>query len=286
MRHTVEVGELPISFSLEGGVTLGKQFMPFVSRKHPLLVVENSFAEIPSAPPKEVWFEKHNVFKISQREDGFLFEFNRKLHAYPKALLIHRHFRRATLFLRSKETPLFYPSTSYPWLYYVFHFLLLRGRGIFTHACGVNDRGRGLLFVGPSGGGKSTLARLFLKEKKAMVLNDDCTIVRRIGKKIYLFGAPWYRDGFPILPNGRTPLKALFFLSHARKNRITPLSFKESVKRLLSQTNPLAWNPEGVAFSVKFSMNLCAEIPSYQLDFSPTPQVISFLRNFLKNGRP
>ena len=60
--------------------------------------------------------------------------------------------------------------------------LLARGRGAEIHACGIADgSGRGLLFVGQSGAGKTTMARLWEGERGITVLSDDRIILRRVG---------------------------------------------------------------------------------------------------------
>src|SRR5262249_20236905 len=58
----------------------------------------------------------------------------------------------------------------------VIHYLA-RERGLEVHACGVRDAdGRGYLFAGQSGAGKSTIARLWLGEPAATILSDDRVI--------------------------------------------------------------------------------------------------------------
>lgn len=52
------------------------------------------------------------------------------------------------------------------------------GRGAVLHASAVESRDRGILFLAPSGGGKSTAARI-LGEAGYRVLGDDSTVVCR-----------------------------------------------------------------------------------------------------------
>jgi hypothetical protein len=59
---------------------------------------------------------------------------------------------------------------------------LARGRGVEVHACGVVDsREKGYLFLGPSGGGKSTMARQWQGRPGVTVLSDDRIILRQRG---------------------------------------------------------------------------------------------------------
>ena len=63
--------------------------------------------------------------------------------------------------------PLGYPLNQVLWI-----LLLSQGRGVLFHACGIDDDGRGYLFLGNSGDGKSTTARLWF-DHGVTVLNDD-----------------------------------------------------------------------------------------------------------------
>jgi hypothetical protein len=67
--------------------------------------------------------------------------------------------------------------------------LLSRCKGVMLHACGIDDSGYGYLFLGNSGHGKSTIARLW-SENKATVLNDDRIIVREINGELLMYGTP------------------------------------------------------------------------------------------------
>ena len=70
--------------------------------------------------------------------------------------------------------------------------LLARGRGVEVHACGVEDSdGRGYLFVGQSGAGKTTIARLCENAGGAQVLSDDRIILRSLDGRIWMYGTPW-----------------------------------------------------------------------------------------------
>src|SRR5206468_311750 len=55
--------------------------------------------------------------------------------------------------------------------------LLAQRRGVELHACGIIDAGRGLLFIGNSGDGKTTTARLWQNEA-AEIVSDDRVVVR------------------------------------------------------------------------------------------------------------
>jgi len=57
-------------------------------------------------------------------------------------------------------------------------FLLLRGRGLLQHGCGLLADDRVRVFVGESGAGKSTLPGVFERHAAGLVLSDDRLVVR------------------------------------------------------------------------------------------------------------
>ncbi|MBN1260708.1 MAG: hypothetical protein JXB35_08510, partial [Anaerolineae bacterium] len=75
--------------------------------------------------------------------------------------------------------------------------LLAKGRGVLLHSCAVDDDGHGTLFLGESGAGKSTTARLW-SEAGVRVLNDDRVIVRQSGGRFWAYGTPWHGDALTV----------------------------------------------------------------------------------------
>ncbi len=69
--------------------------------------------------------------------------------------------------------------------------------GVSIHASAVSADGKAWLFLGKSGTGKSTHARLWLRNiPGARLLNDDNPAVRLVDGKAFAFGTPW---------SGKTP---------------------------------------------------------------------------------
>ena len=83
--------------------------------------------------------------------------------------------------------------------------LILCG-GISLHASAVVAEGRAYLFLGRSGTGKSTHARMWLRNiPGSHLLNDDNPAVRVVGGEVIAYGTPWsgktscYRDeSYPV----------------------------------------------------------------------------------------
>ena len=93
--------------------------------------------------------------------------------------------------------------------------ILAQRNGCYIHSCGINFHNKGLLFVGHSEAGKSTICRKL--QGKAEVLCDDRIIVRKKtdGYKIY---GTWSHGDFPEVSGNCVPLKR-DFLSGESNNK-------------------------------------------------------------------
>jgi hypothetical protein len=113
---------------------------------------------------------------------------------------------------------------------------LLAERGIcFLHAAALAKDGEGRLFLGDSGAGKSTAAG---NCPGCAVLSDDAPLFSADGESFRLFPSPYHQlgSGTGTDPEAyRTGARAagLFFLVHAAETRVSPLSRREALPRLL-----------------------------------------------------
>ena len=176
--------------------------------------------------------------------------------------------------------PLGYPLTQVLWT-----LLLGRGRGLTLHACGVDDGGRGLLFGGMSGAGKSTTARLWDGVDGATVLSDDRIVLRREGNVTWMYGTPWHGDAERAVPR-RVPLSRLYLLAHGEgENRLTPLLPGAAAAELLVRATPPVWDSAGIAFTLDFLHGVLADTPAATLSFLPTRGVVRFVRGAAAGGQ-
>jgi hypothetical protein len=168
--------------------------------------------------------------------------------------------------------PLGYPLNQVLWI-----LLLSQGRGLLFHACGIDGDGKGYLFLGNSGDGKSTTAKLWF-DHGLTVLNDDRIIVREKKGKFWMYGTPWHGD-FKEHSSHGLPIDKLFFLRHGKKNSAQAKSGAEAVSMLLSRSFPPFWDKEGMAFTIEHCQRLVSKTPCYELTFMPDAEMIDFVRN-------
>lgn len=146
----------------------------------------------------------------------------------------------------------------------VFSQALLREEGIGIHASAVAHKGQAYLFLGKSGTGKSTHARLWLQHIPGTALiNDDNPAIRIKDGRAYVYGTPW-SGKTPCYRNVCHPIGGIARLRQASHNRYRKLNDVEAFMALLpgcavikqhttlydALCNKLAWIAENVTIGM------------------------------------
>lgn len=118
-------------------------------------------------------------------------------------------------------------------LWVAYGILTLNLGKILIHASAIEFNGKAYLFLGESGTGKSTHARLWQENiKGARLLNDDSPIISiNSENNILVYGSPW-SGKTPCYRNESLPLGAITRLIQASKNEIEPLGRVKSYTAL------------------------------------------------------
>jgi len=156
--------------------------------------------------------------------------------------------------------------------------LLARGRGVELHACGVIDgQGGGRLFVGQSGAGKTTTARLWIDAEEVEIVSDDRVIVREIGGEWRMFGTPWHGEAELSSP-ASAPLAGVYLLRQAPATKLVDVVPAEAAARLFACTFPLFHDGRALAYTLDCLERLIAAVPVKVLEFTPDRSAVEAVR--------
>jgi MoaA/NifB/PqqE/SkfB family radical SAM enzyme len=202
------------------------------------------------------------------------------------AVFAHDH-SRATIYHGETDREMFMKGdlrslTLFPTDQIVLARVLADRGGCYLHSAGVILDHKGVLFVGHSEAGKSTLATLM--KGKAEILCDDRIIVRDWPEGFRVYGTWSHGDVTEVSPNS-APLKAILFLEKAGGNQIVPLGDrKERFKRLLGcVVKPFVtagWWEKTLSLVEKIS----STVPCYVLRFDKSAVVSDSIKD-LVSGR-
>ena len=138
------------------------------------------------------------------------------------------------------------------------------------HSSVIRYRGRGVLFLGESGTGKSTHTRLWREHiPGAELLNDDSPIIRATDSEALVHGSPW-SGKTPCYRNVCQPIRAIVRLSQAPHNRIRRLRAIEAIGALLPSCPPSFAHDETLEDAVCATVSaVVAQVPVYHLECRP-----------------
>ncbi len=148
---------------------------------------------------------------------------------------------------------------------------MLKHDTFLMHGAVVGVAGEAVLFTAPSGVGKTTHVRLWLKEiPGAFIVNGDKPLLRFLEDRCEACGTPWAgKEGMQT--NVSLPLRAICFVERGSVNKITPVSFKDSYPLLFQQVyRPEAG--EAMLRTMELVKRLGETVPLYRLSCNLAPE--------------
>lgn len=171
------------------------------------------------------------------------------------------------LWIDSKETRV--DPFQYPLDGLILYYLTVINKNIMIHASGINNAGKGYLFSGVSGKGKTTISGLW-NNHGAQVIHDDRLILRNSGTGYIMHNTPVYDDDEP----RKSPLEKIFIIEHGSENKIVPVSGANAVSLVMANCIQQNWGPETVGPFLDSVSDLCSKVKVFKLSFMPDRRVI------------
>ncbi|MCP5152308.1 MAG: hypothetical protein H6983_14205 [Ectothiorhodospiraceae bacterium] len=154
----------------------------------------------------------------------------------------------------------------------VLHLLAARD-GLLVHAAGVRVGDVGLALAGPSGAGKTTLARTVGAAGGVEWLSDDRIAMRHQGPEITVSGTPWPGEA-GIASATSAPLAAIGILRQGPTCRLTRLAPAEGLRRLLP-TLSVPWYLRDLADRALATVDtILARTPVFEVMLDRDPRAV------------
>ncbi|MGM9763887.1 MAG: hypothetical protein ACI3ZQ_07705 [Candidatus Cryptobacteroides sp.] len=232
------------------------------------LEIGGDLVEIFNDEPPYLWLLKGGNNCLSNSyEYYFGFSLNREKAAC--LLFVSDDFTRAELRLRENPSvhKLEFVISNAMMLLYT---LNSNGRNTLLVHAAVNEyEGKGYMFLGRSGTGKSTHTRLWREHLQGVtMLNDDNPVVYVRDGRVMVSGSPWSGKTLCYI-NRQMPLGAVVRLSQAPYNKITPLSPLHGFAALLPSCSCLRWDEKSNGRLQKTVEKVVMNVPCYSLECLP-----------------
>lgn len=154
--------------------------------------------------------------------------------------------------------------------------ILANRQGCYLHASGMIIDGKGLLFVGHSEAGKSTVIKML--RGRGEILCDDRIIVRRWPEGFRIHGT-WSHGELPDVSPASAPLRAIMFLEKANANELVPIADKqERLGLVLSHVVKALVTAEWWDKTLALADRMTDEVPAFRLRFDLTGGVVELMR--------
>ncbi len=151
---------------------------------------------------------------------------------------------------------------------------LSRGEGVEVHAVGISDEnGRGRLFLGHSGAGKSTTARLWSARPGVKILSDDRIILRAREGQIWMYGTPWHGDAGVSSPDCAV-ISSIHLLEQGNRNEQFPLPAGRAAAELFTRSFVQHHSEEGIQFTLDFLGQVACQVPCSIFRFVPDESAV------------
>jgi hypothetical protein len=153
--------------------------------------------------------------------------------------------------------------------------VLAERQGCYMHSAGMIINGQGLLFVGHSEAGKSTITALL--QRYGEILCDDRIIVRRWPEGFHIHGT-WSHGDIPVVSPSGAPLRAILLLEQAPHNRLIEIEQRKEIARRLPffVIKPLI-TADWWEKTLDLVGMMAREVPVYRLQFDKSGSVIDAL---------
>lgn len=210
---------------------------------------------------ESVWF--HNVRKV-------------ELGAANAALLIHETDVMAVSadWRLGRVLSLKHPDSRTALLLQMFYAHAIKRNMIQLHASLIDWKGQGILFLGPSGIGKTTQAELWQKYRNARIINGDIVYLQKREDAFYGIGTPWHGSS-PYCENDRVTVCALVVLKQHKENRIRRLSQFELLSQVSDSLFYPQWTEGGMEQCLEVMDHLLSTLPVYELSCRPDEDAVA-----------
>lgn len=137
------------------------------------------------------------------------------------------------------------------------------------HGAVVRNGGKGYMFLGKSGTGKSTHARLWMRYiAETDLLNDDNPVVRVHEDGVRIYGSPW-SGKTPCYKNEDLPLGGMVLLSQAPYNKIERLRGVSAFATLVPSISGMRWDRNVADGLYRTENALASQTPVWYLECLP-----------------
>ena len=275
----IRIADVAISIEGETSGEIASAYLPFIGQGKPDISLR-LHRGIPEIVVGEKVFECPPIWTLYRENGTSVIRLFPEMGDLQRVLFFPHPLKHADLYFADNCTrfidPYFGPTIELLLMHY-----LAQEKGVTLHACGIVLEDKGILFLGESGTGKSTLARMWDQESGVDILSDDRVIVRRQESQFRVYGTPWHGEATFGSPR-EAKLERIFFLRQGQKNSLKEMKGLDTLSHLLTCSFSPLWDSQAMEFVLEFFSQLTAQVPCQELSFRPEKSALALVKKISK----
>ena len=213
MSNNIDLSIGDTSISIDTGrinqpIDIPPAYSPFV-RKEDAELSLNLHPGDPDIADGSKVFEGQPIWALCSSNGNSVLKIYNNMPGLERSLVLAEDFAAADLYFLDNTGQLIDPFIG-PTLELLMINYLAQGRGVIIHSCGIEKNGEGILFIGESGAGKSTMANLWNSEGGIEILSGRLRMESAVAETESLLLSIEAADFFDLLSNNIDIVKALF----------------------------------------------------------------------------
>lgn len=280
-RLAYRIGGITFGLHAEAGlrIALEKELRAFeVDADSCEVNLQIAWADALEIPKSDLLFHSGGLWSLFAESTGYRFSFLAPLVGMTpyKEAWFDSEYRTGRVLLSREYFDTKRPV--YPLEYPLDELLMIhrlsRAEGVELHAVGLcDDQGRGHLFLGHSGAGKSTTARLWIDRPGVKILSDDRIILRASEGRICMYGTPWHGDAGIATPDC-APLTRIYLLEKGKSNEQHPLPPGRAAAELFARSFVTHHSEDGIRSTLGFIDRVASQVPCSIFRFVPDESAV------------
>ncbi len=170
-------------------------------------------------------------------------------------------------------------NNTYPFEYLsrIFSYFTITEGGVVLHGVLIEYNGKGVIISAPSGTGKTTHARMWRDTQRALIINGDRALCRKVDGKWTGFGMPWCGTSGEYI-NRSIQINAIVVLEQAKENSVEKLDTLQAFNHMIPNITAPTWEKNLLNKAMDYLEDIVNEVPVYKLNCTPDIEAVEVLK--------
>lgn len=278
MKYHLKIGGIGIRILSKEELRIEESMIPFMSDNilNPDVEVETVWRDDAIPVPQSSMSGEDVLSEYYLEKDKYYCMTKGGWKGYLGSTICDKSFSRMTCYINKKDFQMPVESIGNLLRFLPMRMILQKHQILFLHASQIVVKNKGILFTAPSGTGKTTQAKLWMKCRQAEIICNDRVLVR----EGLTYGYPI--DGSePVMSGKVNSLGAVVLLKQGMRNEIQQLKPTAAMAQLMPQVVFDTWNLKSRELAMQQLLELIKKYPVYLLKCTPDEEAVFCLEGHL-----